>query len=152
VVVTPNLYHMDLMDYQVVFEEKKLIRLPQRTIGRRFRHRRLASCVAGVLAASSASAADWFDNAGAYMGRIEPWSDGSIWLSIAASSSGPANLPGRASSCTVTQIHLLPPTGQEKAWLAVVLSAATTGKAISVFGECVPSNTRIDATRLVSEY
>ena len=104
------------------------------------------------LAASSASAADWFDDAGASVGRIESWPDGSIWLSIPASSSSAVNLPGRTSTCTVTQIHLLPPAGQEKAWLAVVLSAAANGKALSLFGDCVPSNTRIDATRLVSEY
>jgi hypothetical protein len=105
-----------------------------------------------VLGATPAFSADWFDNAGAFMGRIEPWSDGTIWLLIPGTSPSAITLQGRTSTCSVSQIHLLPPAGQEKAWLAVLLSAAATGKGVTVFGECISSNTRIDATRLVVEY
>src|SRR5262245_52720847 len=110
-----------------------------------------AAMMAGLSAATNA--ADWFDNVGAQMGRIEPWSDGSIWLSIPLSAGGnPISVLGRTSSCSITQIHLVPPVGQEKAWLAALLAATSAGKAVAVFGECVASNSRIDASRLVVDY
>jgi hypothetical protein len=109
-------------------------------------------CAASLLANTAANAADWFDNAGASMGRIEPSSDGSVWLMVPVSAPAPVNLVGHSSTCLVTQIHLIPPANQEKAWLATLLAAAAAGKAISVYGDCYPSNSRMDATRLVIEY
>jgi hypothetical protein len=46
----------------------------------------------------------------------------------------------------------MPPAGQEKAWLSVLLSAAAQGKSVAIFGECYSVNTRVDATRLVIDY
>jgi hypothetical protein len=88
----------------------------------------------------------------AQMGRIEPWPDGTIWVSLPGTATAAITLPGRTSTCLVSQVHLLSPSGQEKAWLAALLSAAAQGKAISVCGDCVPANTRIDATPLVIGY
>lgn len=56
-----------------------------------------------LLAASAAHAGDWFDNVGASLGRIEPWSDGSLWLSLPASNPNPVTISGHSGSCTVTQ-------------------------------------------------
>ncbi len=105
-----------------------------------------------LLCVSVADAADWFENAGSHMGRIEPSSDGSIWLMVPWSSPNAVTVSGHTSSCSVSQIHLLPPTGQEKAWLAALLAAAAAGKGVAVYGECVETNYRIDATRLVVDY
>jgi len=104
-----------------------------------------------TLVGSVAGAADWFDNVAGVVPRVEPWSDGSIWLARPLSSLSAVALLGRSSSCSITQIHLIPPAGQERAWLAVLLSAMAAGQAISVYGDCVPANSRIDATRLVIE-
>lgn len=103
-----------------------------------------------LLCASTTNAADWYDNVGPVLGRIEPWPDGSIYL---GNGTGIATLvAGHATSCSITQIHLLPPSGQEKAWLATLLAATMAGKAVHVYGDCVQSNYRIDATRLLVEY
>jgi hypothetical protein len=102
-------------------------------------------------AASSVSAADWFYNVAPKMGRIEQWSDGTIYWSISSNGSA-VTLSGTSTSCLVTQIHLIPPVGREKEWLGMLLSATMAGKTAHVFGDCITSNTRIDATRLVIEY
>lgn len=103
----------------------------------------------GVLCMATAEAADWYDNVGPGLGRIEPWPDGSIYLM----NTGIAVLVnGHAITYSITQIHLLPPSGQEKAWLAALLAATMAGKAVHVYGECVQSNYRIDSTRLNVEY
>ena len=102
-----------------------------------------------VLCVSAAEAADWYDNVGPVLGRIEPMPDGSIYLG----NTGIGMLvTGHSTSCSISQIHLLPPSGQEKAWLATLLAATMAGKAVHVYGECVQSNYRIDATRLLVEY
>lgn len=101
----------------------------------------------------SAHAADWYNDVGIAMGRVEQWSDGSIYLMVPSARNGaPVTLQGASTSCSVTQIHLIPPSGKEKEWLAMVLAATMSGKSVNVFGDCVVSSYRIDANRLVVEY
>jgi hypothetical protein len=102
--------------------------------------------------ASASQAGDWFLNVGAPMGRIEPAADGSTWLMRPFSDQSAVSVTGMSgSTCLITQIHLIPSAGQEKAWLATLLAAWTAGKRIAVYADCVASSSRLDATRLVIE-
>ncbi len=106
---------------------------------------------AGILTtlSASANAADWYDNAALNMGRVEQGANGVIWLVRA---SGTVEVPGNSSSCIVNAIQLIPPTGKEKDWLAMVLSATIAGKALNVYGDCDQANYRINVNRLVIKY
>jgi len=63
--------------------------------------------------------------------RIEQSSNGTIWLMANA----PSNTP-TISNCQAGQVLLMPPTGREKEWLALVISAWAMGKAIQTTGYC----------------
>jgi hypothetical protein len=52
----------------------------------------------------------------------------------------------------VNAIQLIPPSGKEKEWLAMVLSATLADKPISIYGDCDQANYRINANRLVIQY
>jgi hypothetical protein len=115
-------------------------------------NRLIAAAAFFVSVSLSVEAADWYDNVAASMGNIEEWPDGSIWLSVPLSSNGaPVTIVGSSNSCNVTQIHLIPPAGKEKEWLSMVLSASAAGKRMRAYGDCVPGNYRLDASRFVIE-
>lgn len=94
----------------------------------------------------------WYNNVGAHMGRIEQGSNGQIWLMRPTNDRTRVTISGDGESCYINQVKLIPPTGKEKEWLSMVLTATISGKALNVYGTCNNSTTTIDVVRLVLEY
>lgn len=104
-------------------------------------------------AAANASADDWYIGVQADMGSVEQASDQTIWLlNLSGNTVTVTGQSGPSSTCTIDQIHLIPPAGEASAWLAMVLTAIAAGDSIRVYGTCVSSDARIDASRMVVDY
>ena len=100
-----------------------------------------------ILLASSHTAlsAQWFNNVGSVVSRIEQEPSGVIWLMKPTGESGAlVNFQG----CSLNQVKLLPPSGREDAWLSIVLAAIMADKSLNVYGDCDTNNHRINGTRI----
>ena len=109
-----------------------------------------------ILFSSASYSADWYRDVGSQMNRVEAASDGSIWLMGAWTSGESDPYTGTTvgmttqQSCVFRQVKLTPPSGKEKEWLSMVLSAKASNNEVAVYGTC--ENSLIQGTRIIVEY